>query len=628
MGDERGVITREDVNNKFKITFDDGSSVYKIGTIYTSSSVKTQQYISDIFDNKESKVTAIEINAGCDIPFYTNNTNFSRAGEILINTYLFKTGLIFSNLPNLTSITVAEGNANFSSNNGVLFSKDGTILYAYPPGKTGDKYNIPSTVTKINCLSFMNIRYLKEPVIPNNSSDTVWIAAFANATSLTKITIPVNITTIYPYGFANCKNLTDFTPSKNNRYYAGYAFYKCIGLTTLTLPNHPDSSYFIWFYSGCFYDCTNLRSITLPNNTKFHEFGNIFFNCTSLLSITLPSSVTIIPKNTFYNCTSLSSVNFPDTLSEIHTFAFALCRQLQSVNLPKTLTKLKDGVFGICTSLDTITIPNTVTEIGMGCFSTCINLTRVIFGDGINVTILNAAMFSRCIKLNDITIPPRVDTLGSNCFSGTPALTSLVFPNSIKTVAENAFSTSIVIDFNSPTLAAVIPRQYYNAGLKSLYMSSIVLNQLQLSQGTKTTLYSASNVNVILLSTAPPNIPPIPSPPIIAEEPQAETRAELTMVEPTPAPAPAPAPAPSPSPAPAPAPAPAPSPTIVSVSQIAASENIPTQDTMTTTNLSSSWLVRIIVMICIIILLLVILSLTPTLFTYNIPFLSNRTNSV
>jgi hypothetical protein len=82
------------------------------------------------------------------------------------------------------------------------------------------------------------------------------------------------------------------------------------------------------------------------------------------------------------------------------------------------------------------------------------------------------------------------------------------------------------------------------------------------------------------------------------------------------------------SPAPAPAPAPAPSPTIVSVSQIAASENIPTQDTMTTTNLSSSWLVRIIVMICIIILLLVILSLTPTLFTYNIPFLSNRTNSV
>ena len=117
----------EDLNKKFKITFEDGTYIYKTGTDYTSLTVTTREHISEIFDNKESKVISIEIYVGCDIPFYTNNPNLLSATSILVRTYL-NIGLLFSNLLKLTNITVDPANITFSSIDGVLFSKDGKKL--------------------------------------------------------------------------------------------------------------------------------------------------------------------------------------------------------------------------------------------------------------------------------------------------------------------------------------------------------------------------------------------------------------------------------------------------------------------------------------------------------------------
>ena len=50
-----------DSNRQFKIIFNDGSSIMKIGTDYTSTTVTTREYISAIFNNKENLVTTIEI---------------------------------------------------------------------------------------------------------------------------------------------------------------------------------------------------------------------------------------------------------------------------------------------------------------------------------------------------------------------------------------------------------------------------------------------------------------------------------------------------------------------------------------------------------------------------------------
>lgn len=96
-----GDVVNNDLNNTFKITFEDGSSVYKTGSDYTSSTVTTREDIAVIFNNKENQVISIEIMVGCNIPFYTNNTNYNTQNDPLINTYIASTGLLFSNMAHI-----------------------------------------------------------------------------------------------------------------------------------------------------------------------------------------------------------------------------------------------------------------------------------------------------------------------------------------------------------------------------------------------------------------------------------------------------------------------------------------------------------------------------------------------
>ena len=82
---------------------------------------------------------------------------------------------------NLTSIVVEEeGNANYKSTNGILYSKDGTTLIQYPIGKKDTSFTIPDSVT------------------------TIGDYAFYNCESLTSVVIPDSVTTIGSFAFFDC----------------------------------------------------------------------------------------------------------------------------------------------------------------------------------------------------------------------------------------------------------------------------------------------------------------------------------------------------------------------------------------------------------------------------------------
>ncbi len=49
---------------------------------------------------------------------------------------------------------------NFSTENGVLFSKDGKTLWAYPTARAGESYTVPSRVTRIGITAFVGARNL------------------------------------------------------------------------------------------------------------------------------------------------------------------------------------------------------------------------------------------------------------------------------------------------------------------------------------------------------------------------------------------------------------------------------------------------------------------------------------
>ncbi|MEI8206794.1 MAG: leucine-rich repeat protein [Kiritimatiellales bacterium] len=83
----------------------------------------------------------------------------------------------------LTWIEVNEGNALYSSLEGVLFNKDQTILTVCPAGKTGS-YAIPNGVTGIG------------------------YSAFQTCSGLISVTIPDSVTTLEDYVFYECTSLT------------------------------------------------------------------------------------------------------------------------------------------------------------------------------------------------------------------------------------------------------------------------------------------------------------------------------------------------------------------------------------------------------------------------------------
>ncbi|MFR8012121.1 MAG: leucine-rich repeat protein [Clostridia bacterium] len=108
----------------------------------------------------------------------------------------------------LTDIKVGLNNPYYSDINGVLYSKDKTILYQYPSGKKDNQYTIPSGVTSIRHSAFQECYSLTNITIPSGVT-SIGDTAFWECDSLTNITIPSSVTSMGVWAFSFCDSLTD-----------------------------------------------------------------------------------------------------------------------------------------------------------------------------------------------------------------------------------------------------------------------------------------------------------------------------------------------------------------------------------------------------------------------------------
>lgn len=188
-------------------------------------------------------------------------------------------GALFRYLSTVKEYTVSSDNENYTSVDGVLYSKDMTQIVAYPQGRTDETFNISATVKEIGSYAFM-------------------------CSKLTSIFIPKTIKLILPYAFngSSLESVT-FEDGERNLIISFYSFGECENLNSILL--HGSRVYAVSAFSfidTAFYD----------NESKW-ENGVLYLNDIILATNPRELSAEYIIKNGTTTIADFAQFEYPVT---------------------------------------------------------------------------------------------------------------------------------------------------------------------------------------------------------------------------------------------------------------------------------------------------------------------------
>ena len=258
-------------------------------------------------------------------------------------------GGAFAGATKLESVTVATASPYYSSEDGVLFTKDEKTLVCLPAAKTSARYELPVST---------------EAIEPYALYDCDCALAFADNTQITQIgkyafsgfsgsvKLPESLTFIQKNAFSGADCKVDFSlncglTSLGNGEFDGYigaklvvpstivsisgaAFSDCIAAVDLSetgLTELGENAFYGYagaaleipasvrlFKSGCFYKCT--AKVTFDEHSDIQTIGeNSFSNFAG--KVTFPASVKKLEKYAFYHAAKDSEITFASKQSEI-----------------------------------------------------------------------------------------------------------------------------------------------------------------------------------------------------------------------------------------------------------------------------------------------------------------------
>ncbi len=326
---------------------------------------------------------------------------------------------IFKECVGMKEIHVYPTNPKYTSVDGILFSKDGKTLIAYPMGRSGE-YTIPEWVTSIGKKAFENCAGLTSIVIPNSVTE-IGENAFSKCSGLTSVSLSENIAEIPYYAFSDCSSLSAITIPEGVTSIATMAFMNCRSLTSIHIPESVTQ-----IGIGAFLNCEKLTSVTLPNAAIVAD--NSFSACAllkeyivsedNLSYCTVDGVLYSKDKKTLraYPAGKSKSYMIPDGVTTIGTYAFSGCKELTSVTLPKSITTIGGDAFFRCTGLTSLILPKSVTTIGTEAFYDCSGLTSLTLPKGL--TTFGYRAIYGCNSLKKIYcksfVPPVIDKIPSH----------------------------------------------------------------------------------------------------------------------------------------------------------------------------------------------------------------------
>ena len=307
----------------------------------------------------------------------------------------------FAGCGSLAEIEVDEDNANYSSIDGNLYDKTGSVLIQYATGKADEEFEISDSVAEIAPYAFAYCVNLKgivvsatDLIIGENAfegcafeSAKMPMAMFSYIDKQSLSTAWITVGNVAENAFAGCENLeTVIIPEDASEIGAGA--FGGSGISTVAIPESISV-----IGANAFKDCANLHEIAIPDGASIGE--NAFDGCViTTAKISVSSLAYIVKENLvnveitsgnigdymFRNCTNLVSVVLSEGVTGVGYSAFYGCTSLVSVVLPASVTAISGSAFGGCASLESITVPASIDAISGYVFYNCASLTTVNYG--------------------------------------------------------------------------------------------------------------------------------------------------------------------------------------------------------------------------------------------------------
>ena len=113
----------------------------------------------------------------------------------------------FYNCDALSQVMIAPENPFYKSDDGAVFSKDGSVLVFYPPGKSHTHYDVPAGTRYIAPYAFGGNHYLQTVSLPMGL-EQIGRGAFSQCGMLTSVALPLSLELIEDYAFDSCVHLS------------------------------------------------------------------------------------------------------------------------------------------------------------------------------------------------------------------------------------------------------------------------------------------------------------------------------------------------------------------------------------------------------------------------------------
>ena len=360
----------------------------------------------------------------------------------------------FHDTPSLTTIIVADGNGNFSSDSGALYSADYSEILLVPSGTSGTLTVHDDTVSSNN-YAFEDCEWLTKIEFGSNFQGigNYWLRHSVALEAFEVSDQNLNIQAIDGVMYsADGSELMAFPTAKLGTYVVNdgarnihdYAFYGASGLSSIVTPDSLESIG-VYAFKGasalevadiqgaldslpnyCFGSCTSLNSVSLSESIV--NLGNrAFDNCTVLQSLDSAPFVSL-GSGSFTNCKVLDEVVLAGSLTTLPDGCFQ-GSGIKSIDLPSSLVTVEDGVFNSCNELEELIFPGSVTSFGEELLYDMEKLRYVEFSEGI--TAITAYVFYESQSVEYVVLPSTLETLESECFSDVPSLKAILFKGDI-----------------------------------------------------------------------------------------------------------------------------------------------------------------------------------------------------